>query len=458
MKANSIRQRLMALAAGALILSNSHCGADTVQLSNGDRISGQLQSLDRSGCILTTDFQADLRIPLKRIIVLQTDHAVAVRLNSGERIDGLVNIQFKQGTLQVRSERFGSISLNSEELESLSTRTMTAAPAEDADEKMLASLQGKGSDNRPPSGADASEKVGAEQAEQQEEQQVQRIFLRASGVLLEPGDQQYEISFNYAREGGPESLTGNRVRTFLLPIIGRFGLLPGLEGFLNIPLQYQERRVTTSFVPLKISESSLFSIGDVRAGLKYAFHREDSLPEIIGTFDIRAPTGTVRNPALSVSNFTGTGQWAVAGGINLIKSFDPVILFGGIRYEYDIFDRRGGIKFGPWSNLGYNWGLGFAVNDRVTLIGQFQGNYLSQRSFSGTAVGGTAVGGTSVLGRNILEQTIDGAVIPERELALLSGGFTYKIARNQYIEPSITFGINDVSPDFIIGLSYNRRL
>ncbi|MGH8548126.1 MAG: hypothetical protein ACRERU_05905 [Methylococcales bacterium] len=457
MKAKLLRQTLTGLAGCLLILSNSRSDADTVQLTNGDRISGKLQSLTGLECILNTDFQAGLRIPLKRISVLQTDHAVAVNLKSGERIDGLVNIQFKQGSLRVRSERFGSVALTIDELIGISTRSRPEVAVQETDEAILASLQGKGGEGQSsPANSSTPAKVGAEQAKQQEDEQVQQIFLRASGVLLEPGDGQIEASLNYAREEqavflqvpSTDSLAlfESRVRTFLMPVIGRLGLLPGLEGFLNVPIQFQERqRIGGLNGFLTTDESSLFSLGDVQAGLKYALHREDSLPEIIGTLDLRAPTGRVRSPLLATAPLTGSGQWAAAGGVNLIKSFDPLILFGGIRYEYDIFNDLHDIKFGPWSSLSYNGGFGFAVNHRVTLVGQFLGIYQSKRSFSGML----DIGGG---------QVINGAVVPDRELATLRGAFTYKIAGKQYIEPSITFGLNDVSPDLIIGLSYTQGL
>lgn len=449
MKARSLRLILSGLAGCLLIFPAPKAHADLVQLNNGDRISGILQRLGQSECILSTDFQPELRIPLRRIVVLQTDHTVSINLNSGERIDGRVNIHFKQGEVKIRSARFGSVTLSTEELAGLSKPGAGSAVAgdvspEQADDQLLASIQGKGSENSSsPSNAGTSKKIGAEQEEEQEEEQVQQVFLRASGVLLEPGDQQYEISGNYVLERGSGLLAENRVRTFLFPLIARVGLLPGLESFLTVPFQYQERSTITNLQSNAFADSSLFSIGDVLLGLKYAFHREDDFPEIIGTFDFRAPTGPVRNPILPTSIIAGSGQWAVAGGLNLIKSFDPVILFGGLRYQYNIFDQHNDVKFGSYSNFGYNLGLGFAVNNRVTLIGQFQGNYLSQRSFSGRNIAGTG---------------LDGVTIPERELATLRGGFTYKLASKQYIEPSVTFGLTDVSPDVIIGLSYNRRL
>ncbi|MGR9108198.1 MAG: transporter [Gammaproteobacteria bacterium] len=450
-----MRHTMPSLAGCLLLLLTLPARADLVQLVHGDRISGQLQALDSATCFFKTEFDANLRIPRSRITVLQTNHTVAVNLTSGERVDGIVNIEFKQGKIRVRSERFGSLELATDEMASLSKLKVPEALPAEVDDDLLASLQGTGTEDQPAStnSNNTTEKVGAEQAEQQEEdEQVQQIFLRASGVLLQPGDTQFEISMNYAREEQSDTLlqntifTDSRVRTFLLPVIGRLGLLPGLESFLTIPIQYQERELSVGIDTLgavRNTGSSLFSLGDVQAGLKYAFNRENSLPEIIGTFDFRAPTGRVRNPILPSASVTGSGQWAVAGGMNLIKSFDPLVLFGGLRYEYNIFDVHQGIKFGPWSNLNYNMGVGFAVNSRVTLVGQFQGTYQSARSFSAMDIGGTDV---------------DRVVVRDRELAILRGSFTYKLTNKQFIEPSLTFGLNQISPDYILGLSYTNRL
>ena len=500
MKAEFLGQCFLVLARFLLVVISVSANADTIQLTNGDRLSGKITNLGRTECILTTAFQSNLHIPLRRIALLQTDHTVSVTLNNGEQFDGLVDLHLEQKSLKIRSKRFGSVVLRSEELASLSNGTAASnatlaqidkqsltsrqrkatesassssvndvsenvgepqkerrakkqtAP-EQADDQLLASLQGKGAEDASPSSENHdSEKIGAEQKEQQDEEEVQQVFLRASGVLLKPGDIQLEVSANYGREEQANAILANtivaqsRIRTFLFPFIARMGLFPRTEGYLTVPFQYQERGLTVAanqFGSIQEDQSSLFSIGDVLGGVKYAFLRENSWPEIIGNVDFRAPTGRVWNPLLPSASVTGSGQWTLGAGLSLIKSFDPVILFGGFRYEYNLRAQHADLIFGPWSALNYNLGFGFAVNDCVTLVGQFMGSYQGERTYGGRDARGI---------------DLDGTVIPDREIATLRGAFTYKLGLNKYIEPSITFGLTDVSPDLVIGLSYNQRL
>lgn len=445
-----------------LSLAGAQTNADTIQLTNGDRLSGTLQRIDQSDCIFSTAYQSEVRIPRELIQYLKTDQVVSISLISGEKINGRVDFQFDSDKLQVSSSRFGLIRIGVDEFQSISAQPEADNTLVRAEDEELAVLHAKGDDGAPATNSENTAKVGEEQAAEQEEEKIQQVFLRASGILLQPGQQQVEVSMNYVRD--EQNLNANlitasgvlssdtRIRSFLFPIIGRFGLLPDLEGFVTVPLQHQEQDITViARRALLISQgkgqpvipefgditriddsSSSFGIGDIQAGLKYALHRDDgTLPEIVAQLDFRAPTGQVRNPALTTATSSGSGQWAAGLGVNLIKSFDPVVLFGTLRYEYDIFNRTAGTRFGSWSKIDYSMGFGFSVNDVLTLIGQYQGGYLAERK-------------------------IDELTVLEREIASLRSGFTYKIAKNQYIEPSVTFGLNQVTPDTIVRLSYNR--
>ena len=72
-----------------------------------------------------------------------------------------------------------------------------------------------------------------------------------------------------------------------------------------------------------------------------------------------------------------------------IHRYDPVIVFygGGIRH---LFEREfNGVLFSPGEQILYQFGVGFSVNDRVTLSTAFQGFYITYTQLDNVTVPGT---------------------------------------------------------------------
>jgi hypothetical protein len=78
----------------------------------------------------------------------------------------------------------------------------------------------------------------------------------------------------------------------------------------------------------------------------------------------QAPTGD--EPLL------GTGQWNLGGSIALIKTIDPVVIFGGVGYTATVEpnDRD------PGAEVFYQLGVGYSLNDRVSLSTQLIGTVI----------------------------------------------------------------------------------
>jgi hypothetical protein len=124
----------------------------------------------------------------------------------------------------------------------------------------------------------------------------------------------------------------------------------------------------------------------------------------------------------------------MTGGLAFVKSLDPVVVFWGLDYTHQ-FERDGlGQRVQPGETFGYNLGLGFAVNEDVSLSAQVGGAYQTE-----TRLGGIVADGTS------------------REPVTLRLGLTNRWSSNTYLEPSVTFGLNDDAADVGLGLSITRR-
>ena len=113
---------LLAVSGGGLL-------ADTVTLRNGDRLSGQVDSLSGGRLLLDTDYAGRLSVRVKAIESVTADGEFQVRMRRGERLVG--RFQAEQGAQRLLAADGGSLPLALDQVQS-------ASRADDA----LASLTG----------------------------------------------------------------------------------------------------------------------------------------------------------------------------------------------------------------------------------------------------------------------------------------------------------------------------
>ncbi len=77
--------------------------ADTVELSNGDRLSGQVESLDLAKLTLQTTYAGTVKIQWDQIETLSTSESFVVEFNNGESSIGSI-FSPEPGSLQIGSE------------------------------------------------------------------------------------------------------------------------------------------------------------------------------------------------------------------------------------------------------------------------------------------------------------------------------------------------------------------
>jgi hypothetical protein len=293
------------------------------------------------------------------------------------------------------------------------------------------------------------QRFGEEQREEEEQiEELRELFLRQSTVLLGPGDFEFDVSLSYRRDqfrGVAPTFLGpdfrglpdeQRTREIgLIPTL-RYGIVDRLEGFVSVPFVWAENERIIAGTKF---ENEKFDLDDMQFGLKFLMVQEGpEWPDIIASITVSAPTGDEPNPAdLSFVPETlpiGTGRWSVSGGLTFVRSFDPAVVFGSIGYSHLFDTTLSNIEVSGGDLISYGFGAGFAINNQISLSGQFLGAFQMARQLNGSEIPGS-----------------------DQEPMALRSSLTYRMNNDQFLEPAVTFGLNDDATDVILQLSYVKK-
>lgn len=131
-------------------------------------------------------------------------------------------------------------------------------------------------------------------------------------------------------------------------------------------------------------------LGDGSAGLSYrAWKETSSRPDVVFNIRAKAPTGvdpfgvelievqgSEGNLKIPSRLSTGTGVWGASAGVSVLKTIDPMVVFGSLTYFHNFnhhfpdVDEATGDQPGEASlgdALQYGVGVAFALNDRSSL-------------------------------------------------------------------------------------------
>jgi hypothetical protein len=259
-------------------------------------------------------------------------------------------------------------------------------------------------------------------------QRAMDIFLREQKVLIRRGEVGLELGSFYSTDsrddfvGSGAAVGRAEVRTRLLEstLIVRYGLLDDLEADLRVPFVYAEQEVDFGSSRAREEDAGL---GDVAGSLRYQIWRErPGSPDVVLSLDGKSRTG--EEPLL------GTGHWNVGGSIALVKTFDPVVLFGRVGYTLTL--ERG--ERDPGDEVLYQLGVGYSLNDRVSLS---------------TQLVGAVVGHTEQDGRTVRRSDLD--------IISLQFGVTTLVTRHLFIEPVVNVGLSKDAADAVIGINLLYR-
>ncbi|WP_420958543.1 hypothetical protein [Burkholderia gladioli] len=135
----------------------------------------------------------------------------------------------------------------------------------------------------------------------------------------------------------------------------RYGLTSRINVDVDVPYVYR----TSSFIvggaggaasTLSDASGTSHALGDVNFGIYYQFLKEtQNLPDVVGSLRVKAPTGTspfgIKLRQIDPNNTnlvapdtlpTGTGFWSITAGMSVLKTYDPIVLFGSLSYTYNV--------------------------------------------------------------------------------------------------------------------------
>ena len=175
----------------------------------------------------------------------------------------------------------------------------------------------------------------------------------------------------------------------------RFGLTDRLQFDLNVPYMYRHSNFqsggaggdATGLEEVDVSENGL---GDINFGVSYRLLRETlRRPDVVVNARVKAPTGkhpwgvelvevegTLGNLEVPERLSTGSGVWGASLGVSVLKTIDPMVVFGSVTYFHNFkkrfddleeadFDQPGSVKIGDAIQFGA--GVAYALNDRSSL-------------------------------------------------------------------------------------------
>ena len=265
--------------------------------------------------------------------------------------------------------------------------------------------------------ADGQEPIG----EAPEERNAEDVFLRGQRVLLGRGEVVVDFGQFYARSdsqplvsvGAGVGLGTLEQETFVTLLVGRIGILDETELFASTTFLNQDGGVLGSTT---FASSGLTEFGNIGVGVRHTFLREGvDRPDIIGSLDVRIPTGDT--------------AYAVGGGLVFVKSVDPVVLFTSVNYLHTLSrDFSNVARVAPDDRFDVSVGYGLALNDTLAIS---------------MAVSGLFTGTT----------TFDD--VPLRRPNAFSGrfGLTTWLAGGLYIEPSVSFSLSGPGSSVAFGVT-----
>jgi len=255
-----------------------------------------------------------------------------------------------------------------------------------------------------------------------EERTAEDVFLRGQRVLLGPGEIVLDTGLFYSENDNRELalVNGNvglatvETETFTGFVLARYGLFDETELFASTTYRDQDSDVFVG--DQRITGSSRSELGDVRIGVRRTVLRESvGWPDVIVTLNGRIPTDDDHS------------SYALGGGVALVKSIDPVVLFANTNYLHTFSrDFDDVTRLEPEDRIDATFGYAYALNDTITLSTSVSGLFLGETEF-------------------------DTVTFRQQNLFSLQFGMTSWLAEGLYVEPSVSFGLNGAGDSFAIG-------
>lgn len=289
--------------------------------------------------------------------------------------------------------------------------------------------------------------VGSDTAGDTDNAPQEMNVLRDNSVTLKPSSFELSTELDYLRN--ENNLQSDRA--ILTSTTLRYGLFKWLELSANIPAGYSVR--TTNVGPSQSATQRVEGIGDVsfQANAR-VYDQTVNWPGIVVSLGFITPTGPTPynftgysfnskfgvptpNPRNPLAYYFSQGTWGIHSNIQFYKTVDPLILFFGFGPDHLFPVTQGGYTISGYNRFNYNMGFSFALSEKTTLGFSLTGSYYPD---------------LKVDGRDVFQSSGEPTVV---RLSLIQ-----RIMKGVYLEPSASFGLDQDSPDFILGLGFRARL
>ncbi len=341
--------------------------------------------------------------------------------------------------------------------------------------RVQAQAQGQGAPATPGAAAPVSGDA-ARTAQRQDERRVVETdptLARTGGVLTPRGMITFEPSFEYSYASnnlallngftiipgitfGELNIRRSQQHTLLSAATFRLGVTDRLEVNARIPYVYRSdsigsQAIGTAATPQNADQRGN-GLGDIEVGGSYQINSgRNDWPVFIANMRVKSTTGTspFDVPTYTGTDFegafrglprrlpTGTGFWTVEPGITAVYPTDPAVLFGSIRYQWNVADRvairdgntvTGRTRIDPGDGIAMNFGVGFALNEAASMsFGYEHVHVLSSRQANRTVRGSSY------------------------DLGTFNFGLSYRISNAIGFNLGVGIGVTENAPDTRIG-------
>ncbi|TAL52885.1 hypothetical protein [Pandoraea sp.] len=263
---------------------------------------------------------------------------------------------------------------------------------------------------------------------------------------------------------GNINLSETKASVWTFDVNTRYGINDRLSVSLDVPYLYRSSDFISAgaggaATALSDQSKNAGSIGDVTASVYYQFVKESATwPDIVGSLRVTAPTGTspfgikFTSPADNNNlNFptslpTGNGVWALTAGISVLRTYDPVILFGSLAYTYNLprsfsdispipsVVTPAKVKLGDVLQVGA--GIALALNDRTALSLSYSAAISQATKTQAPGEGYVTVPGSS------------------SNAASLNVGLNYVINKHWTFNGYFDAGMSPDAPNYVIGIRF----
>ncbi|MGF6604156.1 hypothetical protein P3T23_008911 [Paraburkholderia sp. GAS448] len=245
----------------------------------------------------------------------------------------------------------------------------------------------------------------------------------------------------------------------------RYGLTDRMSVDVDVPYIYRHSNFIVGGAggaanTLSDASANSSDIGDVNFGIYYQFLKEtSSLPDIVGSLRVKSPTGSspfgIKVQQVDAGNTnlvaptrlpTGTGFWNLTAGMSVLKTYDPVVLFGSLSYTYNIARSFSDIS----SVVGQTEPATVKLGDIV----QFGGGVALAFSEKDSA----SISYTMALEPESKTRAPGGSYskVPgsETTASALTFGLNHVVNRHLTINASVSVGLTPDTPNFVVGVRF----